>query len=152
MRKNEWEKYFPIHSTLCGRSFTRPAVSLVLLLLRVTSKTTRPSSKGTSSLKVNLRQSWSSQITSIIPHKSRSCHLNIHTGSWIPMHSEYTNVNVPIYQRTSKRLRLNICLCIQHVAHSICLCVYIYVWNVSVAKSCRIIFPQVHIQCVCVFP
>ncbi len=60
MRKNEWEKYFRNGSTLCGRSFTRPAVSLGLLLL------------------LDLRQSWSSQITSITPHKSRSCHLNTH--------------------------------------------------------------------------
>lgn len=159
-------KYFQICSTplwphcVGGAS---QAISLILVLLCVTSKTAHPSFKGTSSLLGNLRQSWSSQVTSITPHTSLSCHLNTqthtHTGSWmqnplvswILMHSGYTNVNALLYQCTSKRLRLNIYVYASSMCGIQSACVYIYlytyIWNVYVAKSCRI---TVRV-CVCVY-
>lgn len=66
------------------------------------------------------------------------------------MHSGYTNVNEPIYQRTSKRLRLNICLCIQHVAHSICLCVYTYMKCVCGQVLKDYISSSPYTVCVCI--
>ncbi len=159
-------------TSLCGRSFTRPVVSLVLVLLRVTSKTARPSSKGTSSLLVNLRQSWSSQITSITPRKSLSCHLNTHTHTHTHTHRfmnakplSFVNSDA-FWVHKCKCTHISahfqmleaeyICLWIQHVWHSICLCLYIflYIYEMCMWPSPAGLYFLKSIQyvCVCVFP